>query len=277
VTAAGSGQPGTGAGGRTALITGAGSGIGYSLALAFAAQGYAVVVNDYDGDSAEAVAEEIVKGGGQSVAHAGDVANEKSVRGLASLVRTWASRVDVLVNNAGIADTLTPTVEQNIDDWQRVVDVCLRGTYLCSREVVKEFMLPQRSGRIVNIASIAGVVGLPTRNAYSASKAGVVMMTRTMASEWARSGITVNAVAPGYIRTPMLDELISAGKLDAAVIRRRIPAGELGTTADIASAVLFLSSDGARYVTGTCLPVDGGWSAYGAAGDAFSDPADGIV
>jgi NAD(P)-dependent dehydrogenase (short-subunit alcohol dehydrogenase family) len=185
--------------------------------------------------------------------------------------------VDVLVNNAGIADTLTPTVEQNVDDWQRVVDVCLRGTYLCSRAVAKEFMLPQRSGRIVNIASIAGVVGLPTRNAYSASKAGVVMMTRTMASEWARWNITVNAVAPGYIRTPMLDALISAGKLDEAVVRRRIPAGQLGAPADIASAVLFLSSDGARYVNGTCLPVDGGWSAYGASGDAFSGSADEIV
>jgi NAD(P)-dependent dehydrogenase (short-subunit alcohol dehydrogenase family) len=270
------GTPATTVDGRTAVITGAGSGIGRFLALAFAAEGYAVVVNDYHGDSAQAVTEEILTGGGLAVAHAGDVADEASVRSLAALARGWSPHVDVLVNNAGIADTLTPTVEQNVDDWQRVVDVCLRGTYLCSREVAREFMLPQRSGRIVNIASIAGVVGLPTRNAYSASKAGVVMMTKTMAAEWARSGITVNAVAPGYIRTPMLDALIGAGKLDESVVLRRIPAGQLGAPADIASAVLFLSSDGARYVTGVCLPVDGGWSAYGAAGDAFPGSADEI-
>jgi NAD(P)-dependent dehydrogenase (short-subunit alcohol dehydrogenase family) len=266
--------PATTAVGRTAVITGAGSGIGRSLALAFAAEGYGVVVNDYHGASAHAVAEEVLAGGGRAIAHAGDVADEKSVQGLAALAGSWSGRVDVLVNNAGIADTVTPTIDQDVEDWQRVVDVCLRGTYLCSRQVAKDFLLPQRSGRIVNIASIAGVVGLTTRNAYSASKAGVVMLTRTMASEWAGSGITVNAVAPGYIRTPMLDALIDAGKVDESVLRRRIPAGHLGEPADITSAVLFLSSDAARYITGVCLPVDGGWVAYGAAGDAFTGAAD---
>jgi NAD(P)-dependent dehydrogenase (short-subunit alcohol dehydrogenase family) len=123
---------------------------------------------------------------------------------------------------------------------------------------------------LVNIASIAGVVGLPMRNAYSAAKAGVLMMTRTMACEWAAQGITVNAVAPGYIRTPMLQGLVKAGRVDESTLRSRIPAGDLGDAGDVASAVLFLASDAAGYITGVSLPVDGGWCAFGAAGDAFS-------
>jgi NAD(P)-dependent dehydrogenase (short-subunit alcohol dehydrogenase family) len=132
-------------------------------------------------------------------------------------------------------------------------------------------MLPSRSGRIVNMASIAGVVGLPMRNAYSAAKAGIVMMTRTMGSEWAGRGVTVNAVAPGYIRTAMTDDLVRQGKLDEAGLIRRIPAGHLGEARDVAAAVVFLASPEARYITGTCLPVDGGWCAFGSAGPASFD------
>lgn len=258
-----------------AVVTGAGSGIGRVTALRLAEAGYAVVVNDLLQARANAVAEEVRGAGGQALAHAGDVTVEKTVAGLAEVARRWRGRVDVLVNNAGKADTVTPTAEQAVDTWQHVVDVCLRSAYLCSRQVAGDFMLPQRSGRIVNIASIAGVVGLPMRNAYSAAKAGLLMMTRTMACEWAQQGITVNAVAPGYIRTPMLQELVDAGRVDEAVLRRRIPAGELGDPGDVASVVLFLASDAARYVTGVSLPVDGGWCAFGAAGDASSATREG--
>lgn len=255
--------------GRTAVVTGAGSGIGRETALRLAEAGHAVVVNDLVPERADAVAAEIQEAGGQALAHPGDVTDEESVRGLAERVGQWRGRVDVLVNNAGKADSVTPTVQQEVDDWQHVMDVCLRSAYLCSRQVAGDFMLPQRRGRIVNVASIAGVVGLPMRNAYSAAKAGVVMMTRTMASEWAGQGITVNAVAPGYIRTAMLQELVDAGRVDEAVLRRRIPSGELGEPGDVAAAVLFLASDAARYITGVTVPVDGGWCAFGAAGDAY--------
>jgi NAD(P)-dependent dehydrogenase (short-subunit alcohol dehydrogenase family) len=253
-----------------AVVTGAGSDIGRETALRLAGVGHAVVVNDLLLERAQAVAEEIRGNAGEAMAHVGDVTVDESVADLAEQARHWHGRVDVLVNNAGKADSVTPTVQQAVDDWQHVMDVCLRSAYLCSRQIARDFMLPQRRGRIVNIASIAGVVGLPMRNAYSAAKAGVLMMTRTMACEWAAQGVTVNAVAPGYIRTPMLQALVEAGRVDESMLRRRIPAGDLGNAGDVASAVLFLASDAARYVTGVSLPVDGGWCAFGAAGDASS-------
>lgn len=241
------------------------------MAHSFANCNYAVAINDLHSDSAHKVADEINTAGGRATAHSGDVSDEEHVRKLSNQIRQWSGRLDVLVNNAGLADTVTPTVEQTTEDWQRVVDVCMRGPYLCSRQLAGDFMLPQRSGRIVNISSIAGVVGLPMRNAYSSSKAALVMMTKTLAAEWASRGVTVNAVAAGYIRTPMLDALIAQGKVNEQQLIRRIPAGRLGDPSDIADAVLYLASDSARYVTGVALPVDGGWCAFGADGDAFPD------
>lgn len=255
-------------GDRTVVVTGAGSGLGRAIALAFADASYAVVVNDLNGDSARQVAEEINAAGAAATTHIGDVSDEKAVADLSEQVKKWSGRLDVLVNNAGLSDTVTPTVEQNIDDWQLIVDVCMRGPYLCSRQLAADFMLPSQSGRIVNISSIAGVVGLPMRNAYSSSKAALGMMTRTLASEWARHGVNVNAVAPGYIRTPMLEALVAQGKVDEGQLVRRIPAGHLGEPSNIADTVLFLASDAAAYITGVTLPVDGGWCAFGAAGDA---------
>lgn len=256
---------------RTVAITGAGSGLGRAMALAFASASHAVVINDLNIDSAQQVADEITADGGLAIAHSGDVSDEEYVGELSGQIKRWSGRLDVLVNNAGLADTVTPTIEQNTQDWQRVVDVCMRGPYLCSRQLAADFMLPQRSGRIVNISSIAGLVGLPLRNAYSSSKAALEMMTRTLAAEWASQGITVNAVAPGYIRTPMLDALIAQNKVNEPQLIRRIPAGQLGDPSDIADAVLYLASDAAKYVTGVSLPVDGGWCAFGASGDAFPD------
>jgi len=157
---------------------------------------------------------------------------------------------------------MVPTLEQDLDRWQRVVDVSLRGSYLMSREAGR-LMTAARSGKIINFASIAGVVGLPGRNAYSAAKAGIVMMTKTMAAEWGGLGVRVNAIAPGYIETPMVDDLMSRGRITDEMVHSRTPLRRFGEPSEIAKPVLFLCSSAASYVTGACLSVDGGWAAFG--------------
>lgn len=256
---------------RVVVVTGAGNGIGREIAIAFAADGDAVVVNDLSALDAQRTADVIVESGGRAVFHQGDVSDEQGVRSLVGVVRDWAGRADVLVNNAGMSDRVIPTAMQETEDWHRVLNVNLTSAYLCSREFATAFMIPARDGRIINLASLAGVVGLPMRNAYSAAKAGIVMMTRTLGSEWAGKGITVNAIAPGYMRTNMTDRLIAEGKLDEQLLVDRIPAGHLGTAGDIANAAKFLAAPASSYITGVTLPVDGGWCAYGQAGPAVFD------
>lgn len=254
---------------RTFVVTGAGAGLGREIALAAAMDGAHVIVNDITQERAEMVVAEITAQTGSARAAVGDVTSFDDVESLAHVARDWTGRVDVLVNNAGVFELPPkPTVDQDPDWWQRVIDVHLRGTYLCSRQMAKDFFLPQRFGRIVNMASVAGMVGLPKRNAYSAAKAGVIMMTRTMASEWARDGITVNAVAPGYILTQQLSEKLDRNELDVSELRRRTPVGELGRPQDISRAVMFMASPDSSYITGACLPVDGGYHAFGGAGNA---------
>ncbi len=164
-----------------AVVTGAGEGIGRAIAHQLASDGLRIVVNDLHEDRAEAVRTEIEDAGGSAVLHAGDVSDRGDVERLSATVRDWAGRVDVLVNNAGIALPKVPTENQDVDRWQKEIDVLLRGPYLCSRQIGTDFMLPARFGRIVNIASIVGMVGFPMVNAYGPAKAGVVMLTKTLA------------------------------------------------------------------------------------------------
>jgi NAD(P)-dependent dehydrogenase (short-subunit alcohol dehydrogenase family) len=246
------------------LVTGGAAGIGWAIARAFAARGDRVSILDIDGEAAEARAAEL---GAGHFGLGGDVADEDVVRASVLRAEKLFGGLGVVVNNAGIANDPAATVDQDFARFRRTVSIHLEGTFLVSREAARH-MLPRRSGVIVNIASVAGMGGFPRRNAYGAAKAGIITMTRMMACEWAHAGLRVNAVAPGYVATDLVRNLAAAGGLDLAATRRRIPLGELGEPEAIADAVVFLASDAARYITGATLPVDGGWSAFTAQGDA---------
>lgn len=255
--------------GRVVLVPGGASGLGLAAARAFLNEGAQVVIADVNGTAAEAVAIEL---GPNASAHRVEVASESSVRSLVAAVVDRHGALDVVVNSAGLSDNFVPTTEKDLGHWQRLIDVNLTGTWLIARTAA-EAMMARRGGVILNFNSIAGVVGLPIRSAYSASKAGVAMLTRVLACEWAPHNVRVNAVAPGYIRTPMVERLIADGRLDGDRVIRRTPMGRFGTPEQVASALLFLASDDADFITGVTLPVDGGYTAYGAPADAFDPDA----
>ena len=250
--------------GKGVLITGGASGIGRASVDAFAARGAAVAISDIDEDKIRDAIREL---GNQYVAVPGDVADEASVAELVATAKEGLGKIDVLINCAGVSDSFEPTLDQTVEHWQRIIDINLTGTYLTCRAVAPG-MLKRGEGAIVNISSIAGLFGLPYRNAYVASKHGVAGITKNLAAEWGQRGVRVNAVAPGYIKTPMVQNLIDAGRVDEKRIQRRTPMGRLGKPEDVANLMVYLSSPLAAYVNGAVIPVDGGWSSYGAAGDA---------
>lgn len=238
--------------GQVAIVTGASRGIGRAVALAFAAEGANVAVNyATSSTAAEEVVAEITAAGGNAVALQADVSKADQVDSLVNAVMEKWSRVDILVNNAGITrDTLL--LRMKPEDWQAVIDLNLTGVFLCTRAASK-IMLKQRSGRIINISSVAGQMGNPGQANYSAAKAGVIGFTKTIAKELASRGITVNAVAPGFIATDMTSNLKSEE------ILKFIPLGRYGQPEEIAGMVRFLAADAsAAYITGQVFNVDGG-------------------
>jgi len=239
--------------GRKALITGAAQGIGKTVALLLASEGADVAVSDINMELAAETCREIEAMGRRSVAIKGNVADSSSAETMVKEAAEKLGGLDILVNNAGITkDSLILRMKE--DDWDAVINVNLKGTFNCTKAAVK-LMSKQRSGKIVNIASIVGLMGNAGQANYAASKAGVIGLTKTTAREFAARGITVNAVAPGFIATAMTDAIPEKAKQE---LNAQIPMGRLGSPDDVAEAVLFLAGTGADYVTGQVLSVNGG-------------------
>jgi 3-oxoacyl-[acyl-carrier protein] reductase len=239
--------------GRVALVTGAAQGIGKAVALLLARNGADIVVSDINLEKAEETANEIRSIGQKAMAVRVDVANWNDVERMVEVILEKFAKIDILVNNAGITrDKLILRMTE--EDWDAVLNVNLKGTFHCTKAVVR-YMAKQRSGKIVNIASVVGEMGNAGQANYSASKAGVIGLTKTIAREFAQRGININAIAPGYIETPMTEVLPEKAKEE---LKKLIPMERLGKPEDVAEAVLFLVSEESNYITGQVLNVNGG-------------------
>ena len=239
--------------GKTALITGGAQGIGKAIGRRFIAEGAEVALCDINLDTAQAAARELSSDGGTARAFLMNVTDESSVENAVKDCAAEFGKIDILVNNAGITRDML-MIRMKLEDWNAVLGVNLTGAFNVSRSVVK-LMIKARWGRIVNIASIVGMIGNAGQVNYSASKAGLIGMTKTMAKEFASRGITVNAIAPGFIQTDMTGHLPEEAK---AAFLSAIPLKRTGLPEDIASAATFLVSEDAAYITGQVLRVDGG-------------------
>ncbi|MFW5691639.1 MAG: 3-oxoacyl-[acyl-carrier-protein] reductase [Chloroflexota bacterium] len=239
---------------RVAVVTGASRGIGRAIAMVLAAQGATVVINyNHNAQAAEDVAQAIINSGGQASAVQADVSDEDQAGKLISTATAQYGRIDILVNNAG-------TTRDNVimmmkpEDFDVIIRTNLRSAWLCSKAAVRS-MMRKRYGRIINITSVSGVVGQAGQTNYSASKAGLIGLTKSLAREVASRGITVNAVAPGFVETDLTRDLPEDL---TSRLNEFIPLGRWGTAEDVAQAVAFLASEGAGYITGHVLNVDGG-------------------
>jgi 3-oxoacyl-[acyl-carrier protein] reductase len=238
---------------QIAVVTGAGRGIGRAIALKFAAEGADVVCVSRTQENSEKVADEARSLGRKAWAFAVDVSDGAAVAAAAAKILTEAGRVDILVNNAGVTrDGLLMRMSEA--DWDTVLDTNLRGAFLFTKAFTRGF-LKQRAGRIINVASVIGLIGNAGQANYAASKAGLIGFTKSVAREFASRGVTVNALAPGFVETDMTAVLTDEVRQE---VLAKIPLNTLGQTEDIAAAALFLASPAARYITGQVLAVDGG-------------------
>jgi NAD(P)-dependent dehydrogenase (short-subunit alcohol dehydrogenase family) len=241
---------------KVALVTGGSFGIGKATAIAFAQRGAKVVVTDIieDGDTLST----ITKAGGEASFITCDVSNDASIKAMIEKTIAVYGRIDYAFNNAGIEGASAPTHECTTENWDKTINVNLKGVWLCMKYEIPQ-MLKQGKGSIVNNASIAGLVGFPNIPAYVASKHGVIGLTKNAALEYAKLGIRVNVVCPGVIKTPMIDRFTGKNKEVEKQFENMEPVGRLGEPEEVAEAVTWLCSDSSSFVTGHSLAVDGGW------------------
>jgi NAD(P)-dependent dehydrogenase (short-subunit alcohol dehydrogenase family) len=245
---------------KVALVTGAGSGMGLATAQAFAEAGAAVVLADINEQAIRSAAEELVGGGHRALAVRCNVADEAEVAAMVAQTVSTFGRLDAAFNNAGVMPPAVETADASGEDFDRVTAINLRGVWNCMKYELRQ-MREQGSGAIVNCSSIGGLIGNPDRAIYHASKHGVIGLTKSAALEYAARGIRINAVCPGTIETPMVADMMAKESVTTADFQRDLPIGRLGRPEEIAAAVLWLCSDGASFVIGHALAVDGGYTA----------------
>lgn len=247
--------------GKVAIVTGSGTGLGRSIALAFAREGASVVVNGRRPGPIEAIQKAITDAGGRALAVAADVTVSADIQQLIRTAVDAFGQLDILVNNAGIIVSRTDVLECAEEDWRKTIDVNLTSVFLCSKYALPELI--KSRGNIIILSSVTGIMGTPNRAAYGASKGALVILTRGMALDYARHGVRVNALCPGFVETDInrtyLAELRRSGGYETLL--KHHPLGTLGEPEDVAYAAVYLASDEARWVTGVALPVDGGMSA----------------
>ena len=246
---------------RVTIVTGAGRGIGLGIANHLAKAGATIVVAELDAESGSTAAAHLRQRGYTASFVETDVCDPTSVNDMVAFVLERYGRIDILVNNAGLA-TIGHTATMPVDDWYTQIDVMCNGVFLCLR-AVGSVMLQQKRGVILNVSSIAGMGAWPLRSAYNAAKAAVISLTESAGCEWARKGVRVVSVAPGVTRTNMLQQMVDDKIADLTQYQNRTPMGRVAEVEEIASAIQFLVSDRAKYITATTLTVDGGWTAWG--------------
>ncbi|HHV79423.1 MAG TPA: glucose 1-dehydrogenase [Firmicutes bacterium] len=245
--------------GKVALITGGAGGLGQIMGLGLAEYGaQPVIFADYNLEGAKRAAAAVVASGYQADAVFVDVTSKPSVDSMVDKVSRQYGRIDILINSAGV-NNRKPAIEYTEDEYDHILDINLKGTFLCCQAVGK-IMLAQQKGKIINMGSVSSVLGHPHHGPYAASKGGVALLTRVLAVEWAKNGINVNAICPAYIRTPLTEGYLSTGNHYEQIVKT-IPMGRLGMPSDLVGAAVYLASPASDFVTGTLLLVDGGRTA----------------